>query len=152
MERVYDKISGLREQITKLNSEVLKITHDHIVSIIGAPCVVTWVNDQDYDDNNYFTTQTDIKVAYTIGKQKYEMVFDSYSDLDDTEQWFENCKVNDEFPDLEFDDTNAEWAPAITKLYGKPFSIDELAQISNGVSWLIDTAVANHFDTQSYSP
>lgn len=152
MERLYDKISAKREQVNQLNREILKIAHDHIVAILGVPCVVFWVNDQDYDDNNYFTTQTQIKVAYAINEKAYEIVFDNYCDLDDTEAWFENNKVSDEFPELEFDDTNPDWAPAITACYGKPFSIDELAQIANGVSWLIDTAVNDSHDAQHYGP
>ena len=152
MERLYDKISNLREQVNVLNREILKISHDHITNILGVSCVVSWVNDQDYDDNNYFAVQKDIKVAYTIGEKQYEMVFDDYCDLDDTEAWFANGEISDRYEDLEFDDTKPEWAPAITELYGKPFSIDELAQISNGASWLIDIAIADHHDAQSYGP
>ena len=152
MERLYDKICGLREQVNVLNREILKISHEHITNILGVSCIVSWVNDQDYDDNNYFTTQKDIVVVYVIDGKKYEMLFDNYCDLDDTEAWFENNKVSDEFPELEFDDTNPDWAPAITTCYGKPFSIDELAQIANGVSWLIDTAVNDAQNTQNYGP
>jgi hypothetical protein len=150
MERLYDKICGLREQVNVLNREILKISHEHITNILGVSCIVSWVNDQDYDDNNYFTTQKDIVVVYFIDGKKYEMLFDNYCDLDDTEAWFENNKVSEEFPDLEFDDTKPEWASAITECYGKAFSIDELAQIANGVSWLIDTAVNDAQDTQNY--
>jgi hypothetical protein len=152
MERLYDKIRGLQEQVHKINREILKISHDHIVSFLGVPCVISWVNDQDYDDNNYYTVQTGIALTYSIDDKQYKMVFNNYCDLDDTEAWFENDKVSEEFPDLEYDDTTPEWAEALTACYGKPFTIDQLAQLSNGASWLIDTAVSDCTDAQDYGP